>query len=188
MERETVVVAVTTSEPVKAAGVKEELESGDVEINEKKREKCSCVIDVKCAENDKVDKWEKEEEEMICRICHLSSDQVEIPTTLIQLGCGCKGELGIAHVHCGEAWFKLKGNRTCEICGEAATNITGVEDHQFIEEWEYSVVETIPETPRATGCWQRAAFLQLLDGLLSHRICPSMVFSGQHVLKAEHRI
>uniref|UniRef100_A0A2P2PXU3 RING-CH-type domain-containing protein n=1 Tax=Rhizophora mucronata TaxID=61149 RepID=A0A2P2PXU3_RHIMU len=29
---------------------------------------------------------------------------------LIQLGCGCKDDLGIAHAHCAEAWFKLKGN------------------------------------------------------------------------------
>ncbi|KAF5943916.1 hypothetical protein HYC85_017993 [Camellia sinensis] len=30
---------------------------------------------------------------------------------LIELGCGCKDELGIVHAHCAEAWFKLKGNR-----------------------------------------------------------------------------
>ncbi|MCI13975.1 hypothetical protein A2U01_0035100, partial [Trifolium medium] len=32
-------------------------------------------------------------------------------TGLIMLGCACKDELGIAHRHCAEAWFKIKGNR-----------------------------------------------------------------------------
>ena len=59
--------------------------------------------------------------ERVCRICHLNSEQSlestdSTSTTaaamdLIQLGCGCKDELGIAHSHCAEAWFKLKGNR-----------------------------------------------------------------------------
>lgn len=58
--------------------------------------------------------------EMVCRICHLSSEPAaegSIATCrsssvdLIQLGCGCKDELGISHSHCAEAWFKLKGNR-----------------------------------------------------------------------------
>lgn len=54
--------------------------------------------------------WEAEK---MCRICHLSPDGAEDVLELIQLGCGCKGELGIAHRHCAEAWFKLKGNRYC---------------------------------------------------------------------------
>ena len=55
--------------------------------------------------------------ERVCRICHLASDQASGAKTgtstseLIQLGCDCKDELGIAHTHCAEAWFKLKGNR-----------------------------------------------------------------------------
>lgn len=62
------------------------------------------------------------EEERVCRICHLSSVQSLVTETneisgnnaaseLVQLGCGCKDELGIAHTICAEAWFKLKGNR-----------------------------------------------------------------------------
>ena len=60
--------------------------------------------------------------ERVCRICHLSSeglleatDAIATATTnsmdLIQIGCGCKDDLGIAHVYCAETWFKLKGNR-----------------------------------------------------------------------------
>lgn len=46
-----------------------------------------------------------------CRICHLSSEQLPMTTSLIQLGCACKDELGISHRHCAEAWFRSKGNR-----------------------------------------------------------------------------
>ena len=80
----------------------------------------SCVIDVKCGSCQGFS--ENLEGERVCRICHLTSGRpsdaaaVGSPdnatsTDLIQLGCACKDELGIAHIHCAEAWFKLKGNR-----------------------------------------------------------------------------
>ncbi|KAF9587724.1 hypothetical protein IFM89_004701, partial [Coptis chinensis] len=89
-----------------------------------------CVIDVKC--DCEKENWDAEK---VCRICHLTSDFPSESSDLIQLGCGCKGELGIAHRHCAEAWFKLRGNRCCEICSQAATNITGVGDSRFMQEW-----------------------------------------------------
>ena len=48
-----------------------------------------------------------EREEKICRICHLSSENME----LIQLGCGCKDQLGVSHLHCAQTWFNHRGNR-----------------------------------------------------------------------------
>lgn len=52
------------------------------------------------------------EKEITCRICHLGSEQqLSRTTSLIQLGCGCKDELGISHPHCAETWFRSKGNR-----------------------------------------------------------------------------
>ncbi|KAK8955707.1 hypothetical protein KSP40_PGU022526 [Platanthera guangdongensis] len=54
------------------------------------------------------------EGEKLCRICHLSSEMVgsmEEGWELIEIGCGCKGDLGIAHRRCAEAWFRVKGNR-----------------------------------------------------------------------------
>ncbi|KAJ1426140.1 Zinc finger, RING-CH-type [Sesbania bispinosa] len=84
-------------------------------------DKNSCVIDINCGSCKGFS--ENLEGERICRICHLASGQpleatgVGIPnsgtnsTTLIVLGCACKDELGIAHSHCAEAWFKIKGNR-----------------------------------------------------------------------------
>jgi hypothetical protein len=86
-------------------------------------DKNSCVIDMNCGCCK--DFSENSDGEMICRICHLASGQpleataVGTPnsvnnddkTGLIMLGCACKDELGIAHSHCAEAWFKIKGNR-----------------------------------------------------------------------------
>lgn len=82
--------------------------------------KNSCVINIKCSSRKGL--CENSEGERICRICHLATGQpsdAAIDGTansaksadLIQLGCACKEELGIAHLHCAEAWFKLKGNR-----------------------------------------------------------------------------
>ena len=79
-------------------------------------ERHSLVIDINCG-SAKIcgDKWDGES---VCRICHLSSDQspdrraaCTSVSDLIQLGCGCKDDLGITHYQCAEAWFKLKGNR-----------------------------------------------------------------------------
>ncbi|XP_019707056.1 uncharacterized protein [Elaeis guineensis] len=51
------------------------------------------------------------EAEKVCRICHLSADRGDLEgSELIQIGCGCKGELGTAHRRCAEAWFRVKGN------------------------------------------------------------------------------
>ncbi|XXG90242.1 hypothetical protein AAC387_Pa12g2057 [Persea americana] len=72
--------------------------------------------------------------EEICRICHLSSDHQQDVADFINLGCSCKGELGMAHRHCAETWFTRKGNRQCEICGQCAKNITERED-RFVGWW-----------------------------------------------------
>ncbi|XP_031110988.1 uncharacterized protein LOC116015117 [Ipomoea triloba] len=77
-------------------------------------------------------------DERDCRICHLSlsgsggidgggGDGELEPSGggAIELGCSCRGDLGTAHKHCAETWFKIKGNTTCEICGATAVNIAG---------------------------------------------------------------
>ncbi|XP_052291353.1 uncharacterized protein LOC102630700 isoform X4 [Citrus sinensis] len=81
-------------------------------------EKESCVIDMKCSAGGGKGFRENPDGERVCRICHLGSEQLLETTAtasttvnLIQLGCGCKDELGVAHSDCAEAWFKLKGNR-----------------------------------------------------------------------------
>ncbi|WZZ52582.1 hypothetical protein YC2023_052689 [Brassica napus] len=46
-----------------------------------------------------------------------------VSVDLIEIGCKRKNELGLAHFHCAEAWFKLRGNIVCEICGSSALNV-----------------------------------------------------------------
>ncbi|XP_023519519.1 uncharacterized protein LOC111782909 isoform X2 [Cucurbita pepo subsp. pepo] len=61
-----------------------------------------------------------------CRICHLeleSGGGRDHNDTPILLGCCCRGDLGTAHKHCAETWFKIKGNTICEICGATAQNV-----------------------------------------------------------------
>ncbi|KAG2332721.1 hypothetical protein Bca52824_003901 [Brassica carinata] len=73
---------------------------------------------------------ESDNGQRICRICHFGSDQTpdrvsgkSVSVDLIEIGCKCKNELGLAHFHCAEAWFKLRGNSVCEICGSSALNV-----------------------------------------------------------------
>ncbi|XP_051130548.1 uncharacterized protein LOC127251036 [Andrographis paniculata] len=60
-----------------------------------------------------------------CRICQLSlvSCSPAPGSDPIELGCSCKHELAAAHKRCAEAWFKIKGDKTCEICNSVATNV-----------------------------------------------------------------
>ncbi|XP_075477070.1 uncharacterized protein LOC142518219 [Primulina tabacum] len=89
----------------------------------------SCVIDVNSRDSSR-------ENYRVCRICHLSSKESgKTLMDLIELGCECKGELEAVHQDCGEAWFGVRGNRLCEICGETAKNIKGVGNNEFMEEW-----------------------------------------------------
>ncbi|TKY74769.1 queuine tRNA-ribosyltransferase subunit QTRTD1 [Spatholobus suberectus] len=137
-------------------------------------DKNSCVIDIKCKKF-----YENSEGERICRICHLTSGQLSDATAvgtansatsadLIHLGCACKDELGIAHVHCAEAWFKLKGNRLCEICGEAAKNVSGVTSNGFMEEWnERRFMDNDGNSShRVVGCWRGQPFCNFLMACL----------------------
>ncbi|KDP24520.1 hypothetical protein JCGZ_25084 [Jatropha curcas] len=70
-----------------------------------------------------------------CRICHLglesNSHESGAP---IELGCSCKDDLAAAHKQCAEAWFKIKGNKTCEICHSIARNVVGVNDIETVEQ------------------------------------------------------
>ncbi|KAK8651382.1 hypothetical protein V6N13_140985 [Hibiscus sabdariffa] len=74
-----------------------------------------------------------------CRICHLSLDpsnqECDLP---IELGCSCKDDLATAHKQCAETWFKIKGNRICEICGSTARNVAGPNEMETTEQWNGS--------------------------------------------------
>lgn len=70
-----------------------------------------------------------------CRICHLSLESANNESGIpIELGCSCKDDLAAAHKHCAEAWFKIKGNKTCEICNSTARNIVGPNEIELTEQ------------------------------------------------------
>lgn len=98
-----------------------------------------------------------------CRICHLA---LEVSTqeagTSIVLGCACKADLAAAHKQCAEAWFKIKGNRTCEICGSTARNVNGVEDGDFMEQWNEGSTTTTPASTEPRNFWRGHRFLNFL--------------------------
>ncbi|XP_057981750.1 uncharacterized protein LOC131167033 [Malania oleifera] len=106
-----------------------------------------------------------------CRICQLSLDSVNQESGVpIELGCSCKDDLAAAHRQCAEAWFKIKGNKTCEICGSLARNVVGSNETELIEQWDEAndaaaaaTTVTAPMHPADTqNCWQGHRFLNFL--------------------------
>ncbi|GAB2231323.1 hypothetical protein Droror1_Dr00010329 [Drosera rotundifolia] len=110
----------------------------------------------------------------VCRICQLESDRAfslrapSVPTNLILLGCGCKGELASAHSHCAEAWFTVRGNRLGEICGETAENVTGLARDRFMEDWNEggSAAYDSNTADRGRGSWTGQPWCNLLRACL----------------------
>ncbi|KAK7300549.1 hypothetical protein RJT34_11395 [Clitoria ternatea] len=104
-----------------------------------------------------------------CRICHLSMDMTNNESgTPIELGCSCKDDLAAAHKQCAEAWFKIKGNKTCEICGSIARNVAGAIEIQMTEQWNEANDASMappsgPAPPTETrNFWQGHRFLNFL--------------------------
>lgn len=105
-----------------------------------------------------------------CRICHLSlvSSGPESGFA-IELGCSCKDDLSVAHRHCAEAWFKIKGNKTCEICNSLARNVIGPNDVESAQQTnESSAVATsaasapVSAASEARTCLNGHRFLNFL--------------------------
>lgn len=145
-----------------------------VGVSDKKREsssvsECSVVVDLEDGPHQEKAHFSRD-----CRICHLSLEESGkgngngngIP---IELGCSCKADLAAAHKHCAEAWFKIKGNKTCEICGATAQNVVGANEADLMEQWN-EANDAAPSTATATGgamsetrnFWQGHRFLNFL--------------------------
>lgn len=125
---------------------------------------CSVEVDLESGvqETNKVHLAKVEKD---CRICHLSLESTSPENGIaIELGCSCKADLAAAHKHCAEAWFKIKGNKTCEICGSVARNVVGANETELLEPWN----ETSPTIPAATtpaetrSFWHGHRFLNFL--------------------------
>jgi len=97
-----------------------------------------------------------EKVERDCRICHLNLESSNSETGVaIVLGCSCKDDLAAAHKNCAEAWFKIKGNKTCEICNSVARNLLNASEIELIQQTsEANVTSTtnavsVPNPPAA---------------------------------------
>ncbi|XP_039132117.1 uncharacterized protein LOC120268921 [Dioscorea cayenensis subsp. rotundata] len=104
-------------------------------------------------------------DEKDCRICQLGLQSASHESGIaIELGCSCKDDLAAAHKQCAETWFKIKGNKTCEICGSIAKNVIGTGEAEFIEQWN----ETNNAAPAASPAsetrtfWRGHRFLNFL--------------------------
>ncbi|KAL2248870.1 uncharacterized protein LOC105167095 [Sesamum indicum] len=103
-----------------------------------------------------------------CRICQLSMDATNQDYGLpIELGCSCKDDLAAAHKQCAEAWFKIKGNKICEICGSIAQNVVGINEAELIEHWNETndappVVMASAPVSQPRNFWQGHRFLNFL--------------------------
>ncbi|PKA51988.1 hypothetical protein AXF42_Ash008217 [Apostasia shenzhenica] len=124
---------------------------------------CSGESDLECGTPEIKVNVEKPESD--CRICHLSLDNhIQESGIPIVLGCSCKNDLAAAHKQCAETWFKIKGNKTCEICGATAKNVIGATESEFIESWNDSSGNTTTPRPRTEtrSFWQGHRFLNFL--------------------------
>ncbi|XP_028770585.1 uncharacterized protein LOC114740929 [Neltuma alba] len=103
-----------------------------------------------------------------CRICHmgLESDSHESGVP-IELGCSCKDDLAAAHKLCAETWFKIKGNRTCEICHSVARNVftANEETAENLSDSNNAITLSslpMPASPETRRFWQGRRFLNFM--------------------------
>ncbi|XP_020679299.1 uncharacterized protein LOC110097340 isoform X1 [Dendrobium catenatum] len=103
-----------------------------------------------------------------CRVCQQLAEE-----PLIDLGCGCRGELAKAHRSCIEIWFRTRGSNKCEICQQVAVNVPLLDSQPTTKYWVWRVDSAyggsnIGRRGRERGClsplW--VAFAILIGGLL----------------------
>ncbi|MQL89310.1 hypothetical protein Taro_021882 [Colocasia esculenta] len=113
-----------------------------------------------------------------CRICHLGlvsgSPGSGAP---IELGCSCKDDLAAAHKQCAEAWFKIRGNKTCEVCGSVAKNVVGIGEAEINEQCnETNTTSSAAFTTENQSFWRGHRFLNFLLACLVFAFVVSWLF------------
>ncbi|KAI5003785.1 hypothetical protein ZWY2020_030945 [Hordeum vulgare] len=136
------------------------------------RERKSCVsdcslddVDLEAGPAAEITKASPDQDEMNCRICHLGLESAAAESGAgIVLGCSCKDDLSCAHKQCAETWFKIRGNKICEVCGSTACNVVGFGDAEFMEQWNESGNSAGPQAPanETRRFWQGHRFLNFL--------------------------
>ncbi|KAJ6832737.1 uncharacterized protein M6B38_125080 [Iris pallida] len=115
-----------------------------------------------------------------CRICQLGleSNAAESGVPIV-LGCSCKDELGAAHKHCAETWFKIRGNKTCEICGSTARNVVDMLSQTELTEHCHETGNSSVRRAQATetqGFWQGHRFLNFMLACMIFAFVVSWLF------------
>ncbi|XP_066367769.1 uncharacterized protein [Miscanthus floridulus] len=106
-----------------------------------------------------------EKAEQNCRICHLGLESTAAESGGgITLGCSCKGDLSYAHKQCADTWFKIRGNKICEICSSTASNVVVLGDPEFSDQWSETNNVAPVQAPQAETrrFWQGHRFLNFL--------------------------
>ncbi|XP_015623718.2 uncharacterized protein [Oryza sativa Japonica Group] len=144
--------------------------AGDADADGGGRRK-SCVSECSLGDVDleaglaEISKASPDTAERNCRICHLGLESAAAESgSGMFLGCSCKDDLSCAHKQCAETWFKIRGNRICEICGSTACNVVGIGDAEFIEQWNESSNTAASQMPASEPrrFWQGHRFLNFL--------------------------
>jgi hypothetical protein len=99
--------------------------------------------------------------EQICRVCHLGL--LTGNSEAMELGCACKQDLAMCHRSCAEEWFRIRGNRLCEICGRTVENLPVLENETAsasMTQTEGAAADTgiaamRTSTARFRFCWQQ---------------------------------
>ncbi|KAK1377968.1 RING-CH-type domain-containing protein [Heracleum sosnowskyi] len=141
-----------------------------VGVSDKRRESCvsECSVELVDLESGVHEtKVHLSKCERDCRICHMTLDSSYQESGVpIELGCCCKDDLAVAHKHCAETWFKIKGNKTCEICGSVAENVSCANEAELLEQWnEANDVATVAvplSSSETRNFWQGHRFLNFL--------------------------
>ncbi|GFY83704.1 RING/FYVE/PHD zinc finger superfamily protein [Actinidia rufa] len=149
-----------------------DLEAGRVSVSDSE-----CSVDIDNGVGDI--KLHLEKEERDCRICHLSLESTNPESGIgIELGCSCKDDLAVAHKNCAEAWFKIKGNKTCEICNSIARNVLGVNEIESTTQQtnEISVVSVSqPQVPRTAETRRCLNGHRIVNFLLACMVCAFII-------------